>query len=651
MFTPTAGLTDCRTADAPRLLRYHEVLLFLVLASWITGAVAQICAPDTMAPHAPVRVVYDHPGGVAQATIITPASDGSVRAIDAATTAPLWAFTAPEVATASARTGLLTDVRVLRFDANGDGVIDVGAGDKVWLYFGLRRAGAAYYGLDISDRTHPQLLWRVDGATLDGLGDAWSTPSIARVRIAGARQNGEHFVVIVGGGFDTNSATPGGASSPPSSGSPGGTPGGNTPSGNTPSGGPASDSSPSRNPPGGGTPAGSTPTGSTPAGSTPTGSPPSGGTPSSSPPSGDTPSGSASSGSIPSGGSPSSDPPSSDPPSSAPPSTPATPSSAAIGNRIFMLDAQTGHLLWEAGPTTQGSPAPDLPLANLTSPIPSAIEVLDTDADGYADRMYAIDLIGRVWRFDIWNGHSRATLVTGGVLADVRDPRAPAGDALQFFTAPDVALIQPRGGMPYYNIAVGSGNPLSAASGTGSERFYALRDPLPFDARSQADYESATPILFTDLIDISAAPGAVQVPPDASGWTLALDGSGEKVVANATTVNGVVMFTTFQRAAESGDCVVSGSTRIYAARVDTAQAAVDLDGDGKITRTDITQPVPLVTEPAAVAIRLGAPDSTGDGPETGAPLTPECVVGSIRLNACVSAGALVRTFWQRRGVR
>jgi type IV pilus assembly protein PilY1 len=546
-----------------------------------------------MTPHAPVRVVYDHPGGVAQATIITPASDGSVRAIDAATTAPLWTFIAPEVAAASARSGLLTDVRVLRFDANGDGVVDVGAGDKVWLYFGLRRAGPTYYALDISDRTHPHLLWRVDGAALDGLGDAWSTPSIARVRIAGARQNGEHFVVIVGGGFDTSSAAHGGASGPPGSGPP--TDGGYT--------------------------------------------------------SGGASSGGASINGASTGGIGNDSPPAGGPPGSGPPSDPASSPAAAIGSRIFILDAQTGHLLWEAGPTTQGGPTPDLQLANMTSPIPSAIAVLDTDADDYADRMYAIDLIGRVWRFDIWNGHSRATLVTGGVLADVRDPRASAGDAPQFSTAPDVALIQPRGGIPYFNIAVGSGNPLSTTSDAGRERFYAIRDRLPFDARSQADYESATPILFADLIDISAAPGAVQVPPDASGWTLALDGSGEKVVASAITVNGVVMFTTFQRASESDDCVVSGSTRVYAVRADTAQAAVDLDGDGKITRTDLSQSVPLVTEPAAVAIRLGVPNSTAEGPEMGARLTPECLVGSTRLKACVSAGALVRTFWQRRGVK
>jgi type IV pilus assembly protein PilY1 len=434
-----------------------------------------------------------------------------VRAVDAATTGALWTFTPPEIAIASVNSGLLTDLRVLRFDANGDGVIDVNAGDKVWLYFGLRRAGAAYYALDISDRNQPHLLWRVDGTTLNGLGDAWSTPTIARVRIAGATQNSEHFVLIFGGGYD----------------------------------------------------------------------------------------------------------------------------SAGGGNRLFMIDAATGHLLWQM---------------NMTAAVPAGVSVLDTDADDYADRMYAVDVSGLIWRFDIWNGHPASTLVTGGVVADLRDPTLGASAAPQFFNTPDVALIQPRGGTPYYNVAVGSGNPLGGATAATHERFYAVRDRSPFDARSQASYDSTPPILFTDLIDVSAS--TTQLPPTAPGWTLAL---GAGVTGSAVTVNGVVMFTTFQQTGVSSTCVVTGSTQIYAVGIDTAQPAVDLDGDGKITSTDVAQTLPTVTEPAAVTVRLGAPaapDASVGPDSTLAPaLTPQCVVGSTTLRTCVSASALVRTFWQRRGVK
>ena len=37
-------------------------------------------------------------------------------------------------------------------------------------------------------------------------------------------------------------------------------------------------------------------------------------------------------------------------------------------------------------------------------PIAARVNAVDTDSDGFADRLYAADLGGQVWRFDIWNG-------------------------------------------------------------------------------------------------------------------------------------------------------------------------------------------------------------------------------------------------------
>ena len=72
----------------------------------------------------------------------------------------------------------------------------------MWLYFGIRRAGTAYYALDVTDPSAARDLWHIGPDALPGAGEAWSTPTIARVRVAGETQNGEHFVLIVGGGYD-----------------------------------------------------------------------------------------------------------------------------------------------------------------------------------------------------------------------------------------------------------------------------------------------------------------------------------------------------------------------------------------------------------------------------------------------------------------
>ncbi len=119
-----------------------------------------------------------------------------------------------------------------------------------------------------------------------------------------------------------------------------------------------------------------------------------------------------------------------------------SPHSSATGNRILMLDAATGRLLWSAG-NQRGCGSSAQP--HGSSALPRASPFSTRMVTSLADRMYAADIGGQVWRFDIWNGRDRSQLVTGGVLANLgaAEPRptpATAADARGFFNAPDVAL-------------------------------------------------------------------------------------------------------------------------------------------------------------------------------------------------------------------
>ena len=49
------------------------------------------------------------------------------------------------------------------------------------------------------------------------------------------------------------------------------------------------------------------------------------------------------------------------------------------------------------------------------------------NGDGYSDRMYAADLGGRIFRYDITNGNSASTLVAGGVFAALGQGLAVGG--------------------------------------------------------------------------------------------------------------------------------------------------------------------------------------------------------------------------------
>jgi len=86
----------------------------------------------------------------------------------------------------------------------------------------------------------------------------------------------------------------------------------------------------------------------------------------------------------------------------------------------------------------------------MNNSIPSAVRVLDLDADGFADRMYAGDTGGRIWRFDIITDTdaaapgqqlpSASNLVTGGVLASLGNadlgthPNTPRGTSTRLPT-------------------------------------------------------------------------------------------------------------------------------------------------------------------------------------------------------------------------
>jgi type IV pilus assembly protein PilY1 len=93
-------------------------------------------------------------------------------------------------------------------DANQNGVVD--GTDSVWLFFGLRRGGRAYYALDITNIDAPRFMWKITPTqicTTAGcsastayaqLGQSWSTPTVGRVRAI------TDPVLLFGGGYDPN---------------------------------------------------------------------------------------------------------------------------------------------------------------------------------------------------------------------------------------------------------------------------------------------------------------------------------------------------------------------------------------------------------------------------------------------------------------
>lgn len=500
----------------------------------ITPAASQECA---MNAHTPKAVTIDYASNrdaSRQGVQLHPGADGTLIATDTSSGSQLWTFTAAGLDGSRRNDGLMSDLSVLRYDANRDGTIDPGAGDRIWIYVGMRRGGRSYYALDASNRDRVRVLWSAGPAELPGVGETWSTAVIARARVAGETQNGEHLVVIVGGGYDETSPS---------------------------------------------------------------------------------------------------------------------------GHRIYMLDAADGHLLWYAGgPGGVEAPiSPALSLPQMTASIPGRVAVIDTDNDGFSDRMYAADVRGRVWRFDIWNGAATTELVTGGILANVgADAAALPSENRQFFNGPDVALMDSQGSTPYYNLAIGSGDRAHPFLTDAHDRLYSIRDHNPFLRLSQAAYDASIPIADADLVDLTNRISVGAVPANSPGWKLDLRAAGswagEKSLAEALTIDGAALFTSFEPASGSL-CADTGLNRIYALRIEQGRPAYDLNEDARISEGDIVKALEQRGIAGEPEVKIPGRDRTQPDPggaDGGTSTDITCRVGTERVAVCSGPRRLQRTFWQRR---
>ena len=70
-----------------------------------------------------------------------------------------------------------------------------------------------------------------------------------------------------------------------------------------------------------------------------------------------------------------------------------------LGNAIYIVDAANGNLLWMASSDVVDTDR-DLELSGMDHGFPSPPTALDMNSDGAIDMMFAVDIAGRIWRFD-----------------------------------------------------------------------------------------------------------------------------------------------------------------------------------------------------------------------------------------------------------
>lgn len=283
-----------------------------------------------------------------------------------------------------------------------------------------------------------------------------------------------------------------------------------------------------------------------------------------------------------------------------------------------------GRLLWSAAATGTHTQR----FAGMTAGFTGSLAAIDIDGDGTHDRIYAGDLQGRMWRFDLDSNAPVSRWMTGGVFADLGNAASGRG----FLAAPDITLLS-SGGQPWISIAIGTANTAPATTpgfAFGMHRFYVLRDESPFERWTQRQYDRWTPLLEANLVlvegDFPDAQRAV-----GSGYYMNL-GAGQ-VPASSLTLNGRTFFTVVH---SSALLLPSCPLRI------AADLPVPVSvGSFSIPDLQVAGPARLPHEfaPHDSGIRL-----VRDPANPGALV---CAVGADMLPGCSLDITLHRTFWRR----
>lgn len=243
-------------------------------------------------------------------------------------------------------------------------------------------------------------------------------------------------------------------------------------------------------------------------------------------------------------------------------------SGADAGKLLWRVDAQSG-----INEHTQAS--------ELTAPVVAPLRSVDTNGDGIAEALYAVDIEGRVFRLRASSDAGQVGLQVS-LLAELG-----AADALQwdraFFFAPSIAATAVDNQGTQVTLALGSGNFTQPGKVSDRGLLYLLKDhpatavdqPVTPESK-QAIWISPDAQTKNSTISESSMPLA-QSPL----WVLPLQIPGEKLISAPMILDHKAFFKTYRPACTAnGSCTTRrGSQALWAINLDTGTAVFDAVGN------------------------------------------------------------------------
>ncbi len=228
--------------------------------------------------------------------------------------------------------------------------------------------------------------------------------------------------------------------------------------------------------------------------------------------------------------------------------------------------------------TTVGTPVTKNGLSTPT--------LVDLDDNGTTDRIYAGDLLGNMWAFDVSNSSSASWNVANSA------PLFSAGTTKPITMKPLVVkpnwIADALGNVPNQMVYFGTGQYIAAgdAANTNQQTFYGIWDSG--SVASSANLIQQTLVGGTPTQRVLSTNNVNYAGTD-RGWFIDLFESGERVVVNAFELLDVVFFNTMTPSATS--CSAGGDSWRMAVDAKTGGTplitAFDTNSDGVVDASDI----------------------------------------------------------------
>lgn len=280
------------------------------------------------------------------------------------------------------------------------------------------------------------------------------------------------------------------------------------------------------------------------------------------------------------------------------------------GRAVYGVDVLTGTRIWKYSVS-------DNPRMKYS--IPSDIARVDTNGDGRIDRLYAGDMGGQIWRFDI--GDPLPVNWTGKGIFDSNDPSPPSGvDRRKIFYPPDVSLEKDGGN--YELLIFGTGDREHPKSTGVTDRLYTIKDRNPGSALTESNLVDVTADLLQSSSTSAAEKQAIlNALKAASGWYIMLNqNSGEKCLSPALVIYGISYFSTFTPSlgVVTDPCFVGeGTARLYALSYLNGNAVFNFDltndvsGTSVLARSDRSSIIGTAIPSGTIIAIIGGNTATG----------------------------------------